>query len=217
MRIHADFSLPAIVVPDEHRWVPSPQAGVTRMMLDRVGGECARATSLVRYAPGSIFPRHVHPGGEEILVLSGTFSDDEGEHPAGCYLRHPSGSSHTPSSMQGATIFVKLQQMAPGDTRHVRIDIRDPSNWTSRDGIAMCSLHEHDGETVAMLRLPSGRVLSLGDAAMVEVFVLEGELRRHDARFAVHSWLRLPRGHHDHWSAGDGGLTVYLKTSRLPC
>lgn len=42
-------------------------------MLDRVGEEKARATSLVRHAPGTWFPRH-HRVGEEILVLPGSGS-----------------------------------------------------------------------------------------------------------------------------------------------
>jgi hypothetical protein len=52
-------------------WTPSPLAGKERRLLDRRGGEVARATSIVRYAPCSRFERHVHAGGEEILVLEG--------------------------------------------------------------------------------------------------------------------------------------------------
>ena len=65
MLINADFSRPAIVTPGDHDWVDSPQSGVQRVMLDRVGEEQARATSIVRYAPDSLFPRHQHPGGED--------------------------------------------------------------------------------------------------------------------------------------------------------
>lgn len=67
MRLNADFSRRAIVTPEQYQWVASPQSGVERVMLDRVGEEKARATSIVRYAPGSWFPQHPHPGGEEIL------------------------------------------------------------------------------------------------------------------------------------------------------
>ena len=38
-------------------------------MLDRIGEEVARATSIVRYAAGSHFSAHQHPGGEEFLVV----------------------------------------------------------------------------------------------------------------------------------------------------
>lgn len=113
MRVNANFSRRAMVAPAEHEWTPSAQPGVERMMLDRLGGEHARATSLVRYDAGSSFPGHQHPGGEEILVLSGTFREGAVDYPAGWYLRNPPGSGHQPSSPDGDVIFVKLWQMAP--------------------------------------------------------------------------------------------------------
>ena len=53
MRLNADFDQRVVVTPEAYRWVDSPMAGVERMMLDRIGDEVARATSLVRYAPNS--------------------------------------------------------------------------------------------------------------------------------------------------------------------
>ena len=97
MLLNSDFSQRAIVTPDDYQWIPSPQPGVERLMLDRIGLEQARATSLVRYAPGSKFPAHSHPGGEEILVLDGIFTENGVDYPAGWYLRSPDGSSHQPS------------------------------------------------------------------------------------------------------------------------
>lgn len=55
MWINADFSQVAMVRPNDYQWVKSPGGEVERVMLDRIGGETARATSLVRYAPQSIF------------------------------------------------------------------------------------------------------------------------------------------------------------------
>ncbi len=68
MRINDDLSRPVIIHAGRQNWVPSPAAGVDRRMLFRIGDEVARATSIVRYAPGSAFPRHTHSGGEEIVV-----------------------------------------------------------------------------------------------------------------------------------------------------
>jgi hypothetical protein len=65
--------------------------GVERMMLDRIGDEVARATSLVRYAPNSTFSPHVHGGGEEFFVLEGEFGDEHRTYPAGTYVRNPIG------------------------------------------------------------------------------------------------------------------------------
>jgi len=66
------------------------------------------ATSIVRYSPGASYPAHSHPGGEEILVLEGTFADEHGRYPAGTYLRNPPGSTHHPYSPDGRVLFVKL-------------------------------------------------------------------------------------------------------------
>ena len=68
MEINADFSQRVVVHAAQLPWVPSPMAGVERRMLDRIGDEVARATSIVRYAPGSQFSPHTHGGGEEFLV-----------------------------------------------------------------------------------------------------------------------------------------------------
>ncbi len=133
MLLNADFSQRAIITPDDYRWVPSPQPGVERVMLDRIGREQARATSLVRYAPASVFPEHNHPGGEEILVLSGTFTENGVDYPAGWYLRSPDGSSHQPSSRDGTTIFVKLRQMADDERQPVRINTKDDKNWHGQE------------------------------------------------------------------------------------
>ncbi|MFM7784015.1 MAG: cupin domain-containing protein, partial [Gammaproteobacteria bacterium] len=122
MKLNADLSLRVVLRASELPWLPSPTSGVERRMLYREGGEVARATSLVRYAPASRFPTHVHGGGEEILVLEGVFSDEHGDWGPGSYLRNPPGSAHAPFSVQGCTILVKLWQFAGGDHAQVFVD-----------------------------------------------------------------------------------------------
>lgn len=53
MELNADFSKRVAVHAAEIPWKASPMPGVDRRMLDRIGDEVARATSIVRYAPGS--------------------------------------------------------------------------------------------------------------------------------------------------------------------
>lgn len=108
MLINADFTQRVVIRPDDAPWQPSPSPGVERRMLDRIGGEQARATSLVRYAPGTVFQPHTHFGGEEILVLSGVFEDEHGRYPAGSWLRSPHLSRHAPLTREGARILVKV-------------------------------------------------------------------------------------------------------------
>ena len=110
MDVNADFTVRASVHGAQIPWEASPTPGVHRRMLDRVGDEVARATTIVRFAPGSSFPAHTHPGGEEFIVLDGVFQDEDGDFTVGSYIRNPPKSKHTPSSTDGATIMVKLWQ-----------------------------------------------------------------------------------------------------------
>ena len=113
--VNTDLSQPAIVHSAEQEWSPSPTAGVDRRFLERDGAEVARASSVVRYAPGSAFPEHTHDMGEEYLVLEGVFSDGDGDFRTGCYVRNPPGSKHAPFTKDGCTIFVKLRQADRGE------------------------------------------------------------------------------------------------------
>lgn len=240
MRIHADFTRRVNLSTDDMPWVPSPQAGVERRMLDRIGQEMARATSLVRYAPGSVFPAHAHPGGEEILVLSGTFEESGFgagasaevalRHPACSYLRNPPGSSHQPASAQGAVIFVKLWQMHPDERERVHVDTTDPGRWQSHGDREECELFEGFGERVVLLRLQAGARLLDGNEGGAEVLVLEGALvepangpagsGRQDGQvttetFGPRAWLRCPVGDGLGLLAAQQGALVYLKTGHL--
>ena len=215
MLINADFSRPVFLAPHQYQWVPSPQVGVERIMLDRIGAEKARATSIVRYAPASVFPPHLHPGGEEILVLDGTFSEGGDDYPAGWYLRNPPGSSHQPSSGEGAVIFVKLQQMASHEQRHVRIDTRDPANWRVEQGREICPLFADAAEQVSLQRLAPHETLLADADGGLELLVLEGDVIAQQQSCARRAWMRLPAGALPAIVAGASGATVYLKTRHL--
>ena len=118
-QLNMDLSKNISVLPDQHHWVTSPADGVSRMPLEREAVESGHTTSLVRFAPGSFFPPHQHPLGEEIFVLEGIFSDENGDYPAGSYIRNPPGSHHKPFTRDGCTLFVKLDQFHPDDTKAV--------------------------------------------------------------------------------------------------
>lgn len=216
MLINADFSKRAVITPEDYRWVTSPQQGVERVMLDRIGEEKARATSIVRYAPGSYFPVHEHDGGEEILVLSGTFSEGDHHFPAGWYLRNPPGSSHQPSSCEGAVIFVKLRQMPGDETRSVRIDTNNPASWQQQNGRGICTLFFSAIEQVTLQRVNANdAVVFVAPTRGVEILVLEGALIIDGALLQKGSWIRLPTGEDANILAGDQGVTIYLKEGHL--
>jgi len=93
-----------VVNTNQAVWLPGLVDGLEVMPLHAFGLE---TVALVKWAPGTKFQRHNHPGGEEIFVLDGVFEDEFGTYPKGTWLRNPSGSYHTPFSHSGALIYVK--------------------------------------------------------------------------------------------------------------
>ena len=213
LQINADFTQRAVVRPADAHWQPSPLPGVERCMLDRIGGEVARATSLVRYAPGSRFDRHVHGGGEEILVLDGVFSDDSGDHPAGTYLRNPPGSAHAPHSQEGCLLFVKLRQFAVDDLQPVRIATRAQA-WRQGmvPGLSVMPLHEHDGISTALVRwAPDTRFHAHTHPGGEAIPVLEGLFCDEFGPYPAGSWLRSPRWSQHAPYTGPEGALIFVK------
>ncbi len=184
-------------------------------MLDRIGDEVARATSVVRYPPGSRFPAHRHDLGEEFLVMQGVFSDEHGDYPAGTYVRNPPGSSHSPFSEPGCILFVKLRQFARDDLRQFSVDTRSAVWSDTGAGVTRLALHRHGDEVVSMARLEAGAALA--DETWpggVEMLVLEGDIGDGERRYPENSWLRLPPGSRRRLSSKTGAL-CYVKQGHL--
>ncbi len=216
MLINADFSTRVVLRPDELSWTPSPMPGVERKMLDRVGDEVARATSIVRYAPNSRFSAHTHGGGEEFLVLEGVFSDEHGDYPPGTYVRNPVGSCHTPRSDGGCTLFVKLHQFQEGDAVHKVIDTHAARYQAgSAPGIWVLPLHEFGAERVALVRwAPGSSSPRHRHPGGVEVFVLEGVFQDEHGHYPSGSWIRGPDGW-EHTPFSSTGCLCYVKSGHL--
>ena len=217
MELNADFSQRAVVHAARLAWVPSPMAGVDRRMLDRIGDEVARATSIVRYAPHSHFSAHTHGGGEEFIVLDGVFQDEHGDYPPGSYVRNPPTSRHTPGSESGCVIFVKLWQFEPDDRTDVRIDTGKmpfvPA--PARAGVELMPLFRDAREDVRLERWAPSSHIELTAPGGIEILVLDGNFTESDEDFTVQSWLRLPAGATLRAKAGAQGCKVWVKTGHL--
>jgi len=199
------------------QWLASPQPGVERRLLDRIGGEVARATSIVRYLPGSSFNLHVHGGGEEILVIEGVFSDERGDYPAGNYLRNPPGSAHAPFSTGGCLLFVKLWQFAADDLQPVCIDTRcEPWQPGLVPGLSVMPLHDHEGVTTALVRWEPHTVFSAhSHPEGEEILVLAGLFCDEFGSYPKGAWLRNPRGSRHAPFTGAEGALIYVKVGHL--
>jgi len=189
MKLRTDWHLPAAVRFADEPWVPSPEPAVERKRLDREGDEVARATSIVRYAAGASFAPHIHPLGEELLVLEGVFQDEHGDAPHGTYVRNPPLSRHRPFSREGCVIFVKLRQFQPGDHAHVVV----PRPRGAFEGVRRTELHRFDAEEVAFVEMAAGATHVLrARAEGLELLMLDGALRVEGWELTRWDWLRLP-------------------------
>ena len=217
MDLNSDFSRRAAVHAAKLDWKPSPMPGVERRMLERIGDEVARATSIVRYAPGSHFSPHVHEGGEEFLVLDGVFQDEHGDFPAGCYIRNPPRSKHTPGSRHGCIIFVKLWQFDPDDRTHVRIDTNKMAALADahRSGVTITPLFRDAREDVRLERWAPKLDIGLKLESGIEVLVLSGSFTQAGETFIEQSWLRLPIGETLRAQAGAHGCRLWIKQGHL--
>ena len=174
-------------------WIKSPHAGVWRKPLAREEAERGHATSLVKFEPGSSFSEHDHPLGEEILVLSGTFSDQTGDYHAGTYFRNPEGFRHAPFSKEGCILFVKLHQFKSGDNEHVIVDTKNTPWSPGMGNLQVMPLHQFEGESTALVKWPIGEKFQphrhFGGE---EIFVISGEFIDEHGRYPQGTWIRSP-------------------------
>ncbi len=91
------------VAAAEQPWLP----GHGGLRVKPLADDPRHGAALVHWPTNERFVRHQHFGGEEILVLSGTFRDEHGIYPAGTWLRSPHLSVHHPHVEEETVIFVR--------------------------------------------------------------------------------------------------------------
>jgi anti-sigma factor ChrR (cupin superfamily) len=214
--IHDKLDLRAVVRTAQLAWSPSTVPGVERRMIERDGGEIARATSIVRYAPGSNFPRHVHSLGEEILVLEGDFADEYGSYSAGTYIKNGAGSSHAPFSQHGCVLLVKLRHLDANDTERVIVDT-SKATWHQGlvAGLSVLPLSGFEASQTALVRwAPQTFFSPHRHYGGEEIYVISGVFEDEHGRYEAGTWLRSP-----HLSAhtpfSREGCEILVKTGHL--
>jgi len=210
-----DFQENVSIRTNEQEWISSPASGVLRIPLEREAQESGRTTSIVKYEAGSKFNSHYHPGGEEIFVLEGTFSDENGDYPVGTYLRNPPGTSHAPFSREGCVIFVKLHQFQPKDLNQFSINTNE-ANWLPGHGnLKVMPLHQYGTESVALVKWPAGeKFIPHTHTGGEEILVLSGEFKDEHGTYPKGTWLRSRHmSHHHPWV--DEETIILVKTGHL--
>ena len=216
MKLHTDFNLKVTVNTETVPWIASPVNGIDRKMLERDGDEVARATSLVRYAPNSSFTSHQHELGEEFFVLDGVFEDECGQYPAGTYVKNPVGSSHTPFTETGCTLFVKLRYLDPSDEERVVINTQS-AEWYQGlvPGLTVMPLSTFGTTNTALVRwAPDTYFNPHRHFGGEEIFVVDGIFEDEYGSYPKGYWLRSPHmSAHKPFSVE--GCTILVKTGHL--
>ncbi|WP_354625114.1 cupin domain-containing protein [Psychromonas sp. MME2] len=214
--LNMDFSKRIVVDSNQMEWVISPSPNVLRKPLEREAKESGHTTSIVRYKAQSSFKAHLHPKGEEIYVLEGVFSDENGDYPSGSYIRNPPGSTHTPFSREGCTIFVKLNQFSPEDNQQVNIDTNNSMWLAGIGGLQVMPLHEFAHEHVALVKWPANeRFQPHKHFGGEEILVLSGVFIDEFGECPANSWIRSPHMS-GHCPFVKEETIILVKTGHLP-
>jgi len=213
--LNMDFTQTVCLRPEDQEWVTSLADGVSRAHLERVVEESGHVTSFVKFEPGSYFPPHTHPNGEEIFVLDGVFSDENGDYPAGTYIRNPPGSFHKPFTKEGCKLFVKLEQFKSDDTEHIVIR---PENQQWDQGIGNFKVflfHMFHTESTALVAWPINEVFQPhSHMGGEEIVVISGKFIDEYGEYPAGTWLRSPHLS-KHFPRVEEETLIYVKVGHL--
>lgn len=213
-QVNANVGQGAVVRPSDVAWFATDYEGVWFAPFEADEGvQCHPVTMLTRMGPGSFFPLHGHPGGEEVLVLEGVFEDDTGAYPAGSYLLNPEGFEHRPFTRDGCVTFVKLRQHGGAGRTQLRASFRLGS-VPPTSGVELVPLYAQPGfgERVHAERWAPGSTRGpFLQEQVMEALVVEGTWCSEGDTYETGTWLRFPPGLVPASSSPDG-CTLYVKT-----
>lgn len=214
MTVNMDFSRQLSCDTATAAWQTGAEDGVARCILEQAE-EAGHVTFVGRFPAGFGIPPHPHPGGEEVLVLDGSFFDGDGSYPAGSYLRLPRGYTHATETPEGCTLFVKVGQVDPAETARVAAD-PDVADFTPTSlGLSRRVLYQGGGEEAFLVRFaPGAAAPHHSHGGGEEVFIVEGSLVDDGVRHGAGTWLRYPDGS-SHQPHSPDGCLLFVKRGHL--
>jgi anti-sigma factor ChrR (cupin superfamily) len=215
MNLNEDYRQQIVLNYHDLDWAGTLQAGVEHRMLDSLGAEVAKATSIVRYQAGSKLESHTHEFGEEILVLEGAFSDENGDYPAGTYMMNPPGSSHAPRSDDGCVLFVKHGHLGADQQQREVVDTQT-AQWHQGmvPGLTVMPLMRQGLGSTLVRWAPNTYFNPHKHFGGEEIFVVNGVFEDEHGRYPSGSWIRSPHMSM-HKPFSKEGCTIFVKTGHL--
>ena len=233
MNLNMNFSQRSVMDSLSLPWQTTDSSQAKQRWIERVseandqgnetGEGVMRTTRILQYAPGATLEAPLQNAEEEILLLEGRFSDDQGDYGPGLFLRNPPGFSSVRISETGCTLFVKQRQPGktskPGACDCARVAV-DTVNAAWRPGLvaglSVLPLHEFGTEHTAMVRwAPETWFSPHRHYGGEEIFVVEGVFEDEQGRYPAGTWIRSPHlSQHQPFSRE--GCLIFVKVGHLP-
>jgi len=217
MKINMNFFERCVVDTLSLPWQTASTPHAQQRWIEHEAGETARTTCIIQYAPGSQLDAHVLEQGEEILILDGSFSDEQGEYGPGMFMKNLLGSPSARVSESGCTLFHKQSHLDALDSARVVVDTVS-AVWHPGlvAGLAVLPLHEFGGQHTAMVRWAPATFFSAHrHFGGEEIFVVEGVFEDEHGRYPAGTWIRSPHlSQHQPFSRE--GCLIFVKVGHLP-
>lgn len=215
-KLHMDFDQRVVILVDQQEWLPGSYEGESRIFLEREDTDPEHQTLVIEYLANFSADRpRVCVNGEEIFVLRGSFADEHGNYPAGSYIRNPANFQYTPTSKDGCTVFIKLNQFALGDNERKVINTNQQEWSPGHGGLKVMSLHQYGQSGTALVTWPANEKFQPHyHHGGEEVFVLSGTFKDEHGEYPTGTWMR--NGHlsqHHPWV--DEETVIFVKTGHL--
>lgn len=196
----------ALILTNELMWEKTPINGILKKLLSKKENE---ETSLIKIDKNSKLSDESKTNSIEIFVLEGTYINEFGEFNSGTYLRLPKEDESFVKSIDGCTIFRKINYFNDDET--IIIDTNSSSWHNGYGNLKVLPLHVQ----TALVKWPvNERFTSHKHWGGEEIFVLSGTFMDEHGTYPQGSWIRSPHLS-EHFPFVEEETIIFVKTGHL--
>ena len=196
----------ALILTNELMWEKTPINGILKKLLSKKENE---ETSLIKIDKNSKLSDESKTNSIEIFVLEGTYINEFGEFNSGTYLRLPKEDESFVKSIDGCTIFRKINYFNDDET--IIIDTNSSSWHNGYGNLKVLPLHVQ----TALVKWPvNERFTSHKHWGGEEIFVLSGTFMDEHGTYPQGSWIRSPHLG-EHFPFVEEETIIFVKTGHL--
>lgn len=201
-QVNSDPTQCVVVDTNQIPWEPTGVHGLRAKVLERVADPVkGRETALFRLEPGASLPSETLAERQEIFVLEGSFSDEDGSYGQHTWIWNPPGRRQTLRSADGCVFYAKRRVPIYRDeaSRERKVIDTKSVKWLDfpHRGAEVLHLHKDPNglETGRIGNVYTHRKLPSHDHSIgEETFVVKGCLKDEYTTYGTGVWFRMPCG-----------------------